>query len=286
VHPDQQPKADPFYGNQAIASLCARFISHLFTCPELPPATSQSQQRLPAFIAYALHRTKLHSSVAITALILLNRLKIRFPTARGSSGHRLFISAFMLASKVMCDDTYSNKSWSIVAQGMFNLREINQMEREMCAYLEWELHVDGPMLKNFESLVQRDFSMQKDSYPVYPADIVSRRARKAGNTMPESSTSPIPNFGAHRKPAPSKPTPSSSPVSGSSSSSYPNTPDASHSQTSSPASSASPATPVGPDGPSPAVFSDFDTSPGFMISDIGHTTLKTQTFSQVVPSQW
>ncbi|KAG2154321.1 uncharacterized protein EDB93DRAFT_1081551, partial [Suillus bovinus] len=28
-----------------------------------------------------------------------------FPTAQGFSGHRLFISAFMLASKVICDDT-------------------------------------------------------------------------------------------------------------------------------------------------------------------------------------
>jgi len=46
--------------------------------------------------------------------------------------------------------TYSNKSWSIVAQGMFQLREINQMEREMCQYLEWELNVDPATLKEFE----------------------------------------------------------------------------------------------------------------------------------------
>ncbi|KAH9011581.1 hypothetical protein EDB85DRAFT_1817876, partial [Lactarius pseudohatsudake] len=51
-------------------------------------------------------------------------LKVRFPT-KESSGHCLFISAFMLASN--CDDTYSNKSWflCIVVQGMFALREIN-----------------------------------------------------------------------------------------------------------------------------------------------------------------
>ena len=42
----------------------------------------------------------------------------------------------MITSKVICDDTYSNKSWSIVGQGMFQLSEINQMEREMCQYLE------------------------------------------------------------------------------------------------------------------------------------------------------
>ena len=57
----------------------------------------------------------------------------------------------MIASKVMCDDTYSNKSWSIVAQGMFTLCEINQMEREMCGYLEWELNVDTPIFCKCEA---------------------------------------------------------------------------------------------------------------------------------------
>ncbi|KAG1785725.1 uncharacterized protein HD556DRAFT_1450479 [Suillus plorans] len=83
-------------------------------------------------------------------LLTLNTL----PTAWGSSGHRLFISAFMLASKVICDSTYSNKSWSIVAQGMFQLREINQMECKMYQYLEWELNVDPVTLREFEDMVK------------------------------------------------------------------------------------------------------------------------------------
>ena len=35
------------------------------------------------------------------------------------------------------NDTYSNKSETIVAQDLLILREINQMEREMCSYLNW-----------------------------------------------------------------------------------------------------------------------------------------------------
>ncbi|KAG1854519.1 hypothetical protein F4604DRAFT_1932784 [Suillus subluteus] len=46
-------------------------------------------------------------------------------SSRASSNHPLFVSAFMLASK----------PWSIAAQGMPQLHEINQMEREMCQYL-------------------------------------------------------------------------------------------------------------------------------------------------------
>ena len=56
------------------------------------------------------------------ALLYLHRLKTRFPTATVSSSHRLFIAAFMIASKVICDDTDSNRSWSVVAQKMFGLK--------------------------------------------------------------------------------------------------------------------------------------------------------------------
>lgn len=94
--------------------------------------------------------------MTFAALLLLQRLKTRFPAARGSSGHRLFISAFMIASKVICDDTYSNQSWCIVGQKMFQLKEINQMEREMCSYLEWNLNVSGEEVAEFEARVRAE----------------------------------------------------------------------------------------------------------------------------------
>ncbi|KAF9232462.1 hypothetical protein BU15DRAFT_30276, partial [Melanogaster broomeanus] len=63
-------------------------------------------------------------SVTFAALVLLQCLEACFLTAHGSSGHRLFVSAFMLASKVIHDDAYLNKSWSIIAQRMFQLRDL------------------------------------------------------------------------------------------------------------------------------------------------------------------
>ncbi|KAF8526048.1 hypothetical protein BU17DRAFT_74392 [Hysterangium stoloniferum] len=155
--------SDPYYGHREIAELCLRFIKSLFACPDRPPPSTTSPSSptptLAIFVAYALHRTRLHQSVTFTALFLLSRLKSRFPAARGSSGHRLFISAFMIASKVVCDDTYSNKSWTVVGQGMFSLREINQMEREMCGYLEWVLNVDPKELVEFEETVRKDYAV-------------------------------------------------------------------------------------------------------------------------------
>jgi hypothetical protein len=152
---------------------------------------------LANFIAYALHRTRLHSCVTFTALYLLARLKARFPAARGSSGHRLFISAFMIASKIVCDDTYSNKSWCVVGQGMFSLKEINQMEREMCSYLEWKLNFEPSELAQFELKVRREFSpsarpqppLRVDTTPIVPAAAPVIKS-STYMTPPDSPTTP------------------------------------------------------------------------------------------------
>ncbi|KZP20387.1 hypothetical protein FIBSPDRAFT_954551 [Athelia psychrophila] len=74
-------KPDPYYGHEHTTRLCGRFITHLFACPEYPPTSCGLQTKLPHFIAYALHRTKLHTAVTFAALVLLQRLKARFPTA-------------------------------------------------------------------------------------------------------------------------------------------------------------------------------------------------------------
>ncbi|KAM6491605.1 hypothetical protein JOM56_012997 [Amanita muscaria] len=65
-----QLQKDPFYGHEPIARLCARFITFLFTCPKRPPSSHTQQPKLPHFIAYALHQTKLHPFVVFAGLIV------------------------------------------------------------------------------------------------------------------------------------------------------------------------------------------------------------------------
>ncbi|KAJ7886851.1 hypothetical protein B0H14DRAFT_2338042, partial [Mycena olivaceomarginata] len=98
------PKTGPFHGYKYIAQLTGRFITHLFTCPPFPPQSTHSQAKLPYFIVYTLRRTKLHQSVTYAALVLLQRLKVCFPTTRGSSGHRLF----EMCNYLDCDLTVDN----------------------------------------------------------------------------------------------------------------------------------------------------------------------------------
>jgi len=82
----------------------------------------------------------------------------------------------------ICDvDAYSNKSWSIVAQGMFQLREITQMEKEACQYLERELNVDPTTLKEFKEMVRKDFA-GPGSYPTCILPLTKK------STTPSSDT--------------------------------------------------------------------------------------------------
>ncbi|KAJ6456347.1 hypothetical protein C8R47DRAFT_1248872 [Mycena vitilis] len=306
----QSTKTDPFYGYEAIAQLSARFITHVFTCP--PPAPTRTRRGLPVvdlphFIAYALHRTKLHQAVTYAALVLLQRLKARFPTAHGALGHHLFISAFMVASKVICDDNYSNKSWTIIAQCLFTLREINQMEREMCNYLDWELTVDNPILSNFEGMVNHDFAPNaKGPYPTYSLHMVSKRVAKAAASAsatpipePDFTTSHILAFDQQRRITRTKacpaPLPPITPPPLYKKSTSPMTPDTApqrYSNTIFPASSIAPPTPTGAVDLTARIHdcgkSNYGMSPGLALSSELPQVhpLKGKMFAVAIPAVW
>lgn len=144
------------FGIQELASMTEVFLTRLFQCPPTSTAAHSSQKHgsssapaLAEFTAYLLTRTRLSVNCLFVALFYLNKLKQRFPQAKGSSGHRLILSALIVSQKFVNDDTYNNKTWSTVATGVFTLQEINQMERELCAFLEWKLWVKRDELESF-----------------------------------------------------------------------------------------------------------------------------------------
>ncbi len=135
----------------------------------------------------------------------------------------------MIASKVICDDTYSNQSWSIVAQKMFALKEINQMEREMCGYLEWNLNVAGEEVISFENSIRADHgpravarapSTSSSSCSDIPVTVSAAAAYPTPETTPNPQVSsrpirPVPSPYKHKNyqshPAPTLPSPPTSP---------------------------------------------------------------------------
>jgi hypothetical protein len=69
----------------------------------------------------------------------------------------------MVASKVLFEATYHNQSWSIVAQKMFPLKEINQMEREMLAYLGRNVSIQCEDMVEFEARIRQQYGFGADA---------------------------------------------------------------------------------------------------------------------------
>lgn len=216
----------PYYGYEFPSRLCARFIRSLFKCTSEPMHQSLSQ-----FIAYALYRSKLQPQVTYAALLLLHRFKTHYPKANGESGRQLFISAMMIAAKVLNDTTFANRAWVTISQNQFSHRLINQMEREMCRYMDYKLTIFEDVLYKFEKAVKRDFSEDRESYSSYSSEIFSKRKTSQASqgwsalvnvvppAAPHFASSHVPPRGpfvpAHYyAPAPPSPSPPPSPPNG------------------------------------------------------------------------
>ncbi|KAH6910249.1 hypothetical protein BKA70DRAFT_1371111 [Coprinopsis sp. MPI-PUGE-AT-0042] len=167
---------------------------------------------------------------------------------------------------VLCDDTHS-----------FSSRDINQMEREMCSYLDWELTLDGPLLSSFDTAMRADLAQDKKTYPSYPLTAVSKHVSKsvtsqsAAPTPKPDLTNAIRNFGQHRHASPTRSTNNSS---------------VNYSTSTYPASSVSLQTPVGPEK-NTAQMHGIDDAPFTVVEDAppGHP-LKGLMFAFALPSKW
>ncbi|GAA6040387.1 hypothetical protein JCM8097_007590 [Rhodosporidiobolus ruineniae] len=216
--------SDRYYGFEDLALLCEHVIASLFAIsptqqqPQLDaskPASKDAAPQLGEFIAYALYRTRLPVSITHQALLLLTRLKQRYPSARGTSTspHRLFLSSLMLSSKISMDDTYSNKSWQVVGQGLFELREVNQMERELFAFLGWNVVVRDEELEAWVQEVVAPYEAERELSRSLAAaaaaqqhqqrksmeDRKRRRDSRMPTPSPSTSRSPSPNTLRHRR---------------------------------------------------------------------------------------
>jgi hypothetical protein len=201
----------------------------------------------------------------------------------------------MIASKVMCDDTYSNKSWRIAAQFMFSLPEINKMECEMCAFLEWRLNVDAKTLETFQSMIRNHFNCPGPYLVCILSTLVGSVGPSEATQQFASNTNPVSSCGPSNGKTCSPPPKSEQhqphpPLLLLSPQDYtPGTPDSPSHSLSSLASSAPPTTPLGTEELAIQISLAGTSWPNFtiMVKPIaGAHPLKEKMFAHAVPTAW
>lgn len=120
-----------------------RYIERLFLCDPSPPTSFPNQIPLPSYLLNIINRTRINTCTLVAAFFYLDRLKQIHPRCKGSpgSGHRLFLAAIVLAAKYLYDDTFDNTAWATVSSGLFELEQVNHMEREMLSFLDFKLFI-------------------------------------------------------------------------------------------------------------------------------------------------
>ncbi|KAH0589992.1 hypothetical protein H2248_000174 [Termitomyces sp. 'cryptogamus'] len=122
-----------------------------------PATTTLQLLATPTFVQFMhklLETTQVSQSVIVLALHYIYRLKDRnrFTPAQPGSEFRIAVAALMMANKFLDDNTYTNKTWSDVSG--IELAEINRMEKEFLAGVDFNLYVDQPTYESWLNLLK------------------------------------------------------------------------------------------------------------------------------------
>ncbi|CAH6719161.1 PHO85 cyclin-1 [[Candida] jaroonii] len=187
----------------------------IIPCPNETKEYIQENKKLPSlqkFLNRLIDCLNLNNGILMFTMIYLNRLKLKLPNnCKGlpSTRHRILLSCLILSIKFNNDFSLKNHDWLKLTNRLFNLKDINLMERQLLYLLNWNLVVsEQEILLNFnkfltpikESLInnyrmKQYLSQQKKSPkspkksstelspPTTPVSMISSRSR-----------SPSPNY--------------------------------------------------------------------------------------------
>lgn len=122
------------------------------TTLQVIPCTSDKKvngKTLPSlmtFINRLVRQTNVYTGTLMATLVYLDRLKLKLPrNAQGlpCTRHRIFLSCLVLASKFHNDSLPKNIHWAEYTNGLFSVKDINLMERQLLYLLNWDVKVSN-----------------------------------------------------------------------------------------------------------------------------------------------
>lgn len=106
----------------------------------------KSLPSLMTFIDRLVRYTNVYTGTLMSTLVYLNRLKHKLPkNAQGlpCTRHRIFLSCLILASKFHNDSSPKNVHWAKYTDGLFSVKDVNLMERQLLFLLNWDIKVSN-----------------------------------------------------------------------------------------------------------------------------------------------
>ncbi|ANB12695.1 Pcl1p [Sugiyamaella lignohabitans] len=117
--------------------------------PISPPPSPGSGSNVPlptlnSFITTLVQKSNVQTPTLMTTLVYLARLRQKLPSmAKGMACtcHRIFLACLIMAAKNLNDSSPKNKYWAKYTLGLFNIAEVNLMEKQLLYLLDWDLRV-------------------------------------------------------------------------------------------------------------------------------------------------
>ncbi|CAI5760030.1 unnamed protein product [Candida verbasci] len=111
--------------------------------------TNNTIKQLPSlmtFLTKLIKYTNVYTGTLLATLIYLQKLKIKLPKnvqGLACTRHRILLTCLILSSKFHNDSSPKNKHWAKYTDGLFNVKDINLMERQLIYLLNWDLKVSN-----------------------------------------------------------------------------------------------------------------------------------------------
>lgn len=131
--------------NDMVNYLVATTNSIIQTDPsEEQDENAENTPSLTLFIKRLIVHSNVQTPTLMSTLVYLTKLRKIIPSdvvGIETTKHRIFIGCLILAAKTLNDSSPLNKHWTQYTDGLFELCEVNTIERELLEYFNWDVMI-------------------------------------------------------------------------------------------------------------------------------------------------